>query len=108
DRAFDVALSRLVQTPGVCLARASPIFQTRPVGTSAGGPFFNAAVEIDSSLAPLDLLDLFQDLERRAGRTPGRTPRIRWGPRPLDLDLIFYADEIIELPRLQVPHPACW
>ena len=86
------------------MTRVSPICRTRPVGPHAGGEFRNAAAEIETALEPLPLLDVLQDLERRAGRTPGE----HWGPRPLDLDLIFYADQTIEHPRLCVPHPACW
>ena len=86
------------------VTRCSSVFRTRPVGPNAGGEFTNAVAEVETDLEPLVLLDLLQDLERRAGRTPDE----HWGPRPLDLDLIFYTDQIIEVPRLRVPHPACW
>jgi hypothetical protein len=47
---------------------------------------------------------VLQDLEHRAGRIDGQ----HWAPRPLDLDLIFYAGQTIDESRLRVPHPACW
>ena len=50
---------------------------------------------------PLELLDLLQSVENKLGRTR----EVRWGPRTLDLDLIFYGDQQIDLPRLCVPHP---
>jgi hypothetical protein len=55
-------------------------------------------------LEPLGLLDLLQRVENELGRTR----EVRWGPRTLDLDLIFYGDQVIDLPRLVVPHPHCW
>ena len=104
EETFHWALARLGGTDPSTVTRVSSVFRTRPVGPHAGGEFTNAAAEIETDLEPLALLDLLQDLERRAGRTPGE----HWGPRPLDLDLIFYADQMIDMPRLRVPHPACW
>jgi 2-amino-4-hydroxy-6-hydroxymethyldihydropteridine diphosphokinase len=103
-RSLGDALSRLADTPDVTVVRTSSIFQTRPVGPRAGQEFGNAAAEIETSLPPLALLDVLQDVERQAGRIRGE----HWGPRPLDLDLIFYADQIVKNERLHVPHPACW
>ena len=104
EAAFETALSRLEEVAPVEVTRVSPTFRTRPVGPRSVTEFRNAAAEIETQLEPLPLLDVLQDLERRAGRVPGE----RWGPRPLDLDLIFYADQTIAEPRLTVPHPACW
>jgi len=101
---FETALRRLATAAPIKVTRVSPIYRTRPVGTHSGGEFRNAAAEIETTLDPLALLDVLQDLERRAGRIHGE----HWAPRPLDLDLIFYADQTIEHPRLRVPHPACW
>ena len=101
---FDRALERLDAEPLVALGPVSRVYRTAPVGEEAGGEFLNAAVEIETELPPLELLDLLQSIEADFGRT--RT--IHWGPRALDLDLILYGDLRIELPRLQVPHPACW
>ncbi len=104
EAAFQVALSQLAESTGIRVVQASASVRTRPVGAGSGGPFENSAAALDTSLEPLDLLDLLKELERRAGRVPGD----RWGPRPLDLDLIFYGDRVIESERLQIPHPACW
>jgi 2-amino-4-hydroxy-6-hydroxymethyldihydropteridine diphosphokinase len=104
DETFRWAVARLGRDGPVNVTRFSSVFRTRPVGPNAGGEFTNAAAEVETDLEPLVLLDLLQDLERRAGRTHGE----HWGPRPLDLDLILYADQIIDVPRLRVPHPACW
>ena len=103
DETFRWAVARLERDGPATVTQLSSVFRTQPVGPNAGGKFTNAAAQIETHLEPLALLDLLQDLERRAGRAPGE----HWGPRPLDLDLIFYADQIIDVPRLRVPHPAC-
>jgi 2-amino-4-hydroxy-6-hydroxymethyldihydropteridine diphosphokinase len=104
EETFQWTLAHLGREAPVGLISVSSIYRTSAVGPHSGGEFQNAAAEIETGLEPLALLDLLQDLERRAGRTQGA----HWSPRPLDLDLIFYAEEIIEHPRLHVPHPACW
>jgi 2-amino-4-hydroxy-6-hydroxymethyldihydropteridine diphosphokinase len=104
ETAFQTALAGLTADNPAIVTRVSSICRTRPVGPRSGGEFLNAAAEIDTSLEPLQLLDVLKECERRAGRAEGHL----WAPRPLDLDLIFYADQVIEHPRLSVPHPACW
>ncbi|HLJ12055.1 MAG TPA: 2-amino-4-hydroxy-6-hydroxymethyldihydropteridine diphosphokinase [Planctomycetaceae bacterium] len=101
---FDQALERLENAPGNSLIALSAYHRTAPVGAQAGEPFLNAAAEFETRLAPLELLDLMQSIERDLGRI--RTAH--WGPRTLDLDLLFYGQEIIKLDRLIVPHPAAW
>ncbi|MGE5194418.1 MAG: 2-amino-4-hydroxy-6-hydroxymethyldihydropteridine diphosphokinase [Deltaproteobacteria bacterium] len=102
--AFDSALGRLKQAPGTTVVAVSRFHQTQPVGEQSGGGFLNAAAEIDTGLLPLEVLDLLQKIEADLGRV--RT--FRWGPRTIDLDLLFYGSEIIDSPRLVVPHPAAW
>ena len=104
EQNFRAALAGLAATSGVDAVFLSPVFRTLPVGQWAGREFLNAAARVDTSLEPLALLELLQDLERRAGPRTGP----RWGPRALDLDLLFYGDRTIDDPRLQVPHPASW
>jgi 2-amino-4-hydroxy-6-hydroxymethyldihydropteridine diphosphokinase len=104
EQTFDRALSELGAEPRLALGQSSSLHRTRAVGPRAGDDYLNAVAELDTSLAPLELLDRLMALEDRAGRI--RTGR--WTPRPLDLDLLFYGSEIIDLPRLTVPHPACW
>jgi 2-amino-4-hydroxy-6-hydroxymethyldihydropteridine diphosphokinase len=78
--------------------------ETAAVGDQAGSRFLNAAAELETDLAPLELLDRLQAIELELGRAR----ETRWGPRTLDLDLVFYGSQIIESPRLVVPHPAAW
>src|SRR6476620_9985618 len=80
---------------------ASPVYETDPVGLVDQPAFLNAVVELDTTLEPLPLLDALLALEAEAGRERG----IRFGPRTLDLDLIWYDGRRIESDRLTLPHP---
>ena len=84
--------------------RAAELYRSVAMGADAGGSFLNSAWVFETSLDALELLDLLQ----RAENELGRTREVRWGPRTLDLDLIFYGEEQIDSPRLTVPHPHCW
>ena len=99
------ALQSLSQSPGVRVERWSSLYQSAPVGASAGGEFTNAAAMLDTSLTARELLERLMAVENEFGRE--RT--IPWGPRTLDLDLLFFGNEVIdELPVLRVPHSGCW
>lgn len=87
--------------PELSELRCSRLYRTAPMGAEAGSPFFNAVIGFQTSHLPEPLLDLLQSLESHFGRK--RT--IRWGPRTLDLDLLYYGDHILSTPRLTVPHP---
>jgi 2-amino-4-hydroxy-6-hydroxymethyldihydropteridine diphosphokinase len=84
--------------------RAAELYRSVAMGADAGDSFLNSAWVFETSLDALELLDLLQ----RAENELGRTREVRWGPRTLDLDLIFYGEEQIDSPRLTVPHPHCW
>lgn len=95
------ALRSLDALPGTRVAALSPIYETDPVGPPPQGPYLNAAVELETALAPRALLDALLAIEREAGRV--RT--VRDAARPLDLDLLLYDDRVIDEPGLCVPHP---
>ena len=84
--------------------RPAELYRSVAMGADAGDAFLNSAWVLETSLEALELLNLLQRVENELGRTRG----VRWGPRTLDLDLIFYGDEQIDCPRLIVPHPHCW
>ena len=100
--AFAAALAGLDGTPGVRVTAASRAFETPAVGANAGGAFLNAAATVETDLSPHDLLTELHRLEAAAGRVRGE----RWGPRPLDLDLILFGTGRVADGRLTVPHPA--
>ena len=83
----------------------SQVYETEPVGGPADqGPYLNAVVELDTELDPRALLSVAQRLEAAAGRT--RTER--WGPRPLDVDVLLVGDLVVSDADLVVPHPRLW
>lgn len=84
--------------------RTAELYRSVAMGADAGDSFLNSAWVFETSLDAFGLLDLLQRVENELGRTR----EARWGPRTLDLDLIFYGEEQIDSPRLRVPHPHCW
>jgi 2-amino-4-hydroxy-6-hydroxymethyldihydropteridine diphosphokinase len=85
--------------------RVSPIYSTPALLPENGPaswriPFLNAVIEVEWHGTAHDLFHALKSVEREAGRTPGE----RWAPRPLDLDLLFFGDEVIQTPELTVPH----
>ena len=94
------AADELAAVPGVSGLRLSPLYGTAPVDSS-GPDYVNAVARLDATLPPLDLLAALQAIEQRHGRErPYRN-----APRTLDLDLLLYGDQVIDLPSLAVPHP---
>ena len=80
----------------------SPVYETAPVGGPPGQPaYLNAVVELATELSPRHLLAHARRLEDEAGRV--RTER--WGPRPLDVDVLLVGDVEVDDPDLRVPHP---
>lgn len=101
---FDRTIADLIEHPEIDVVSRSRNFTTPAVGSAAGASFLNAAVLLETSLEPIDLLDELQRVENKRGRV--RT--VRWGPRTLDLDLICHSDVVLESERLTLPHSACW
>ncbi|MDO4709320.1 MAG: 2-amino-4-hydroxy-6-hydroxymethyldihydropteridine diphosphokinase [Pseudomonadota bacterium] len=94
------ALSALPQTQ---LLQASGLYRTAPVGGIEQADFCNAVAALDTSLGAAELLQALFAIERAHGRD--RSRELRWGPRTLDLDLLLYGDEVIDVDGLIVPHP---
>lgn len=82
----------------------SPVYETAPVGGPEQGPYLNLVVEVDTLVGARGLLELCRRLEAAAGRE--RTER--WGPRTLDVDVLWVDGEIVDDADLQVPHPRMW
>lgn len=91
----------LQRHPAISIMRVSSLYRTSPVGYLHQDWFINAAVSVQTLLDPPALLDLLLAMEKDFGRV--RT--VKWGPRPLDLDILFYENDQIDLPGLKVPHP---
>ncbi|KIP85923.1 MULTISPECIES: 2-amino-4-hydroxy-6-hydroxymethyldihydropteridine diphosphokinase [unclassified Stenotrophomonas] len=97
------AIEALDGLAGTELTRASLLYASPAWGNPDQPPFVNAVACVQTDLPPLALLDALLALETGFGRV--RDPAVHWGPRLLDLDLLLYGDQVIDLPRLQVPHP---
>lgn len=91
---------RALQALGEIVALSS-IYETEPVGELNQPAFLNAIVEIKTALEPLELLNAVKSVENALGRTP----RQRWGPREIDIDIILHGDRILATPTLKLPHP---
>lgn len=96
------ALIALGQLPRSRVLRASRLYSTPPWGEILQPDFINAVAEIETMLAPRELLNALLEIEHTFGRV--RTKQ-RWGPRIIDMDLLNYADRVMVEPGLQLPHP---
>lgn len=87
----------------VRVQRCSSLYETAPWGFADQPRFLNCVLEVLTPLCAWDLLELTQKTENRVGREP----TFRWGPRLIDIDILLYGNEIVQLdtPDLQVPHP---
>ena len=90
-----------LQKHGITIQKISSIIETEPLGGPAQGKFLNAAVKAQTTLSPHELLTTVKTIEK----TLGRTDTGRWGPRPIDIDILLYGDEKISTPELTIPHP---
>lgn len=95
------ALRALNGHSAINLINCSPFFGSKAVGPGTQPDFVNAAVEVQTMLAPTALLHALQAIENQHGRERG----LRWGARTLDIDILLFGAQIINLPDLQVPHP---
>jgi 2-amino-4-hydroxy-6-hydroxymethyldihydropteridine diphosphokinase len=88
--------------PETRITRISSLYETTPVGYTDQGNFLNGACELETLLPPVDLLKSLLAIEDSLGRV--RT--VRWGPRTIDLDILFYHHLILHQHNLTIPHPA--
>ena len=100
-RYIESALDGLAHTKGCRLLKVSKLIATEPYGRVEQDEFLNGAVKLETLLTPHELMDRLHELEKEAGRER----KIHWGPRTLDLDLLFYEDFISDEADLMVPHP---
>lgn len=95
------AIRLIAASSGLTLSKSSSFYKTEPVGITDQDWFVNAVVSAETTLSPSDILNTLLGIEQQMGRTR----QLKWGPRVIDLDLLFYDDSILEYPGLKVPHP---
>ncbi|MBV8049503.1 MAG: 2-amino-4-hydroxy-6-hydroxymethyldihydropteridine diphosphokinase [Paludibacterium sp.] len=100
-RQIRAAFAALALLPDTTLTRTSSLFRTTPVGYLDQPDFINAVAELDTMLAPVDLLHALLAIEADFGRVRS----FRNAPRILDLDLLWYQDAMLDGPDLTLPHP---
>ena len=97
----ETAISDILRADQNKLLAKSSLFKTKPIGYTSQDWFVNSVIKIETDLKPLDLLRLLKDIESRLGREK----TFRWGPRAIDLDILLFDKEEIEIEGLQIPHP---
>jgi len=83
------------------IEQVSSVYETEPVGYTEQPRFLNAVCRVETDIGPLQLLSLIKGIEASLGRVPS-FPN---APRPIDVDILFYSDLVMETPELTIPHP---
>lgn len=95
-----IALKKL-NSEGIIIKKASSMHETEPWGFKDQPKFINMVIEVETELRPEELLMTLKGIEKKMGRKE----TIKWGPRIIDLDILFYNDKIINQDELKIPHP---
>lgn len=95
------AIAEILKADQNKLLAKSSFFKTRPLGYTTQDWFVNAAIKIETELKPLQLLRALKGIECQLGREG----TFRWGPRTIDLDILFFDERQIRTQELQIPHP---
>ena len=95
------AISEISRIDRHKLLAKSSLFKTQPIGHTSQDWFVNAVIKIETDLEPPELFRTLKTIESRLGRTK----TFRWGPRTIDLDLLFFDDIEIHTEELEIPHP---
>jgi 2-amino-4-hydroxy-6-hydroxymethyldihydropteridine diphosphokinase len=99
---LQTALAAIDQLPASRPGKVSGVYRSAAVGPGEQPDYLNAVLQLDTELAPHDLLQALQEIELAQGRI--RT--VRWGARSLDLDILLYGEMSLATPTLTIPHPA--
>jgi 2-amino-4-hydroxy-6-hydroxymethyldihydropteridine diphosphokinase len=101
DRPANLQAAIAALPPAVTVMKRSPVYETQPWGVTDQPAFLNMVLSGKTCLDPLVLLARLKLLETRLGRQPS----VRYGPRKIDIDLLFYDDMLLNSPELTIPHP---
>ena len=103
EASLNDAARRLAGAPSTTILKSSSIYETAPWGFTDQPDFLNCVLEIETRLSPLALLGQAKEVEQEIGRQPSW----RYGPRLIDVDILLYGNETLQLakPDLQIPHP---
>lgn len=101
DRPANLRAAIAALLPSVVVRQSSPVYETPPWGLTDQPAFLNMVVKAKTRLEPAALLATLKRIEQELGRTP----TVRWGPRVIDMDILFYDDLVLETPAATIPHP---
>lgn len=97
---LQTSIKKLNETQLIKVVEASSVYETLPYGNPKQNNFYNAALKISTDLLPKQLCSELKKIEQEMGRQPAE----KWGPRIIDLDIIFYEDLVYDDERLHIPH----
>ena len=101
DREHNLTQALLLLREQARVLRVAGLYETEPVGVDGVQPWFlNTVAEVQTELAPSALLAFIKQIERRMGRRHSSR-----GPRPIDIDILLWGSQVINLPDLLIPHP---
>lgn len=95
------AVDRMEANPRIRIVGVSTLLNTAAIGPIEQPEYINAVAHIQTDLEPLELLEVLLEIERRMGRIR----KEKWGPRIIDLDILYYGDKTVDLAELKIPHP---
>ena len=95
------AVGAITQLPSTKVSTISSVYETEPVGEKNQPEFYNAVVELSTTLGPFELFKGLKGIEQSLGRTKTK----RWGPREIDLDVLYYGTQVMDVTELSIPHP---
>ena len=103
EASLNAAVRLLASVPAITILKSSSIYETAPWGFNDQPDFLNCVLEIETLLSPPALLGRAKEVEQEIGRQPSR----KYGPRLIDVDILLYGSETLQMadPDLQIPHP---
>jgi 2-amino-4-hydroxy-6-hydroxymethyldihydropteridine diphosphokinase len=90
-----------IKLKGLKILKRSPVYETSPYGLKEQPDFLNCVIEIETTESAQETFNILQQIEKKMGRVKA----LRWGPRIIDLDILFYDNIILNTPELKIPHP---
>ena len=102
DREYNLEKALELLSQHVLVEQVSSLYETEPVGYLEQPLFLNAVCKVSTTLSPEQLLFVIKEIEA----TMGRVPSFPDAPRPIDIDILFYGNQIISNPQLTIPHPS--
>lgn len=99
EQNLEIARTGIAKEIGAIIL-ASSVYETAAWGVTEQADFLNQVLEVETDLSPFEILDKIQEIEQEMGRVKLQ----KWGTRTMDIDILFYGDQVIQAPHLTIPH----